>query len=33
VRARRVMERVGFRYERHIVHHGLRHVLYRIRTP
>ena len=30
--SRRVMEKVGFRYERAIVHHGERHVLYRIRV-
>jgi len=31
VASQRVMEKVGFRYERAIVHHGERHVLYRIR--
>lgn len=30
--SRRVMEKVGLRYERDIVHHGLKHVLYRIRA-
>lgn len=29
--SRRVMEKVGFRYERDIVWHDLRHVLYRLR--
>lgn len=29
--SRRVMEKVGFRYERDIIHVGLPHVLYRIR--
>ena len=32
VASRRVMEKVGFRYERDIVHHGERCVLYRLRT-
>ena len=32
VASRRVMEKVGFRYERDIVHGDVRHVLYRIRT-
>ncbi len=31
--SRRVMEKVGFRYERDVVHHDLRHVLYRITVP
>jgi ribosomal-protein-alanine N-acetyltransferase len=30
--SRRVMEKVGFRYEGDIVHQGERHVLYRLRT-
>ena len=30
--SRRVMEKVGFRYEGGIVHQGERHVLYRLRT-
>ena len=32
VASRRVMEKVGLRYERAIVHQGERHVLYRIRV-
>lgn len=32
VASRRVMEKVGFRYERDIVHQDQRHVLYRIRN-
>jgi ribosomal-protein-alanine N-acetyltransferase len=31
--SRRVMEKIGFRYERDIVWHDLRHVLYRLRPP
>jgi len=31
--SRRVMEKVGFHYERDIVHSGLPHVLYRITAP
>jgi ribosomal-protein-alanine N-acetyltransferase len=31
--SRRVMEKVGFTFERDIVHAGLRHVLYRIANP
>lgn len=31
--SRRVMEKVGLRYERDIAYHDLRHVLYRIRAP
>lgn len=33
VASRRVMEKVGFVYERDIVHANLPHVLYRLRTP
>jgi RimJ/RimL family protein N-acetyltransferase len=29
--SRRVMEKVGFRYERDVVYHGLPHVFYRLR--
>jgi [ribosomal protein S5]-alanine N-acetyltransferase len=30
--SRRVMEKVGFRYERDVVYHGLPHVFYRLRA-
>src|SRR5262249_42592924 len=30
--SRRVMEKVGFRYERDVVYHELQHVLYRLRV-
>jgi ribosomal-protein-alanine N-acetyltransferase len=29
--SRRVMEKIGFRYERDVMHHGLPHVFYRLR--
>jgi ribosomal-protein-alanine N-acetyltransferase len=31
--SRRVMEKVGFTYERDIIHDDIKHVLYRIRAP
>ncbi len=33
LRSRRVMEKVGFRYERDMIHHDLPHVLYRMHSP
>ena len=33
VASRRVMEKVGFRYERDFMHHDLAHVLYRLLAP
>jgi [ribosomal protein S5]-alanine N-acetyltransferase len=31
--SRRVMEKLGFSYEREIVHYDLPHVLYRLQSP
>jgi RimJ/RimL family protein N-acetyltransferase len=33
VRSRRVMEKLGFRYERDFMYKGMPHVLYRLRAP